>query len=1046
MNGKNALLNAAVLAILLLSVISPLVVFVRAAESITTDKGLYAIKWKTGMGAVGYVNVTVTVSGLDTKAKYEIAVFKFHGPAGLNYVREVYGVGSATINFTIPPTMDARPQDIAGTWNATLYKVLDQTRSVVAYVNFGVWAINARLINFGRVLQVWGGGCKPDTNVEFKVTNATTGFDITDELFGSSPAVCPVSGVTCVVYGTFSNTSSSIVGVDKGTYNVTLVKVDLLDTVLAKEVEDVLQFNITDQLLVKILSPANDTTWYRTDTIPVEVEVLYQDLVPVTAGQVNVTFTNTTLPAICTTVEPGADKPKTISLTYNPVSKTWVGSFKIQNNNVTGVWDVTAEADDYYGNHGEDEVMINVKPAILVVESVTAPPASVPRASWASWVIRVKYKGDGTLVDLDLPKCTVYVVNATTEAVVGSAYLTKIETGLYNVTWWVPADAPLGEYKFLISPNALYDKVTTCNAPNRGPAEKVLSPSFVVGVTALNVVVKTYAAKGGAEKIAFKPGDPVWIGAKVTYADSGVIMSAGVVRASIFNATGHLIAEIPMTFDSGTRMWWCSWGSTGYKAGRYTVVVKARDLGYNVGEGSTYFYLSGLSISPTKGTVPPIGCTICQNITKAMDEWLVTASIFTDPASGKSLGTEITISGIYMTPNSKVNVTVDWLPYPEIAAGEKILLLMNVPTDAEGCFTKKIVFPTTIMGTYTITAVDAKGVAMQAIFEVIPGMILTPDPVVGSALIKVIATGLPGSTYYVGGVPYYVDSIDLLINDTDALSTIAGHAGGYLWSRWSTDKNGTLTSESYNKYTVKPGFIMPIIEPGNYVFKLILEGGVFYNCTRKDVQPVTKATVLSDSVKVVNAFKELGGVVSDIAAIKASIAGLNAVITEVKDGVATISTDVGTLKVKVDDLIKALSDLNAIITEVRGGVATIRTDIGVIKSNVDTLASSLNGLKALVVEVGGDVAVIKTDVGSIKVAVGALDAIRSRVDAISSKVDSVSGKVDTVSGKVDAASKAAEVASGVASTLIVPVWIAVILSLVAAIASIIAIVQVTRKI
>jgi len=1031
------LMNTIVLAILLLSVMLPLVTFVRAAEEISTDKGLYAIKWKPGMGAVGYVNVSVTLTGLDPEIRYEVSVFKFHGPAGLNYVKEVYGVYEATVKFTIPPTMDARPSEIAGTWNATLYKVEDATRSVVRYVNFGVWAINARLINFGRVLQVWGGGFKPGTNVELTVTNSTGG-DVTDTLFDSSPAICPVSGVTCVVYGTFSNTSKSIVGIAKDEYNVTIVDYDLLDTVSSQVIERSLFFNITDQLIVNILKPENGSTWYRTETVPVEVEVLYQDLVPVTAGEVNVTFTP---PAVCDTIPINVTKhpeyaPKTIDLTYNPVSKTWVGSLKIQNNNSTGIWNVTAKAADYYGNYGEDNVTITVDPAILVVESVTAPPATVPRASWVSWVIRVKYKGDGSLVDLDLPKCTVYVVNATTEAVVGSAYVTKINTGLYNVTWWVPADAPLGEYKFLISPNALFDKVTTCKTSNRGPEAKVLSPSFLVGVTALNVVVKTYDSKGGAEKIAFKPGQSVWIGARVTYADSGVTMSAGTVRAYIYNETGALIAEKPMSFDTPTRMWWCSWNSTGYPAGRYTVVVKARDIGYNVGEGSTYFYLSGLSISPVKGTVPPIEYTRCENLTKTMDVWRVTASIFTDPASGKSLGTEITIRGVHMTPNSKVNVTVDWLPYLQ---GKKILLAMNLPTDAEGNFAKTIVFPTTIMGTYKITATDAKGLTMEAEFEVIPGMILTPDPVVGSALIKVIATGLPNAS----------DSIDLLINDTDALSTIAGHAGvylEYLESRWYADANGTLVSRSMNDYVVKPGFIMPIIEPGTYVLKLFLEDGEFYNCTLGITQKVKDPTMVSDSVKVVNAFKEFTLIVDKIDALTSLLKSMNVTLASVDGNVATLLSDTGAIKTSVSNLAKALSDLNAIVTDVKDGVATIKTDVGAIKTSVGDLKSLLNSVGGKVDSISGDIATIKTDVGAIKAKVGVLDAISSKVDTVSGKVDTVSGKVDTMSGKVDTATSAAQGASSAVAGLTTAVWIAVVLSLIAAIASIVAIIQVSRKI
>ncbi|MEM1674873.1 MAG: hypothetical protein QXE14_00280 [Candidatus Bathyarchaeia archaeon] len=1017
----------AALFVLLLSLVMPFTMPAKAEVTMTTDKPLYAIKWSNNV--LGYVEITIGVTGLDPETIYSLEVFKFHGPAGLNFAERISGATSATIMFTIPPTRDARPEDLAGTWNATLYKVVGGTKVLVKYINFGIWAINARKLNYGRILQIWGGGFTPDTKVSFTIYEKNNPTNvITDDLFGEDPAKCPVSSVVCVRYGTFSNASKAIPADIKGTYIVNLIddiKSLLLPTVnYLYEPETTLEVNITDELIVKILKPAEDSEWRRTDTVPVEVEVLYQDMVPVTAGTVEITFT----PPTCTPRAEPYDVPKTISLKYSPITRTWVGSFKIQRNNSTGTWTVSADATDTYGNSGSDSNSIAVSAAILVVDTISPPPVSVPRATWATWVISVTYKGDDTPAKLEPPLCTIYVVNATTKAIVGSAYLEEIEVGKYNVVWFVPADAPLGDYMFFIPANSLKDNVTVCTVRNVGPEKDVYSAPFTVGITKLVVIVKTYGVKYdlGTERVAFAPGATVNIGANVTYADSGVVMTAGYVRAYIYNATGHLVGEVPLMYHGPTRMWWCEWDSDEFPAGRYTVVVKARDPGYNVGEGATYFYISGLIIMPAKGTVPPIGCTVCQNITEAMDEWLVTATIFTDPASGKSLGTKIVIEGFYMTPNSKVNVTLDWLPYLE---NKKILLAMNVPTNAEGYFKVEIVFPTTIMGIYEITAKDLKNVEMKGTFEVKPGMILTPDPVVGSALIKVIATGLPNDAY--------VESF--LIDDTDALYRIAEQS----WAMWSSDANGSLIS---NVMLAKPGFIMPVIEPGTYAFSLVLSGGTYYDATATPKFITADLLSVVDSVKVVNAFKELGGVVSDIAAIKASIAGLNAAITEVKDGVATIRTDIGELKVKVDDLVKALSDLNAIITEVRGGVATIRTDVGVIKSNVDTLAMALEGLKALVVEVGGDVAVIKTDVGSIKVAVGALDAIRSMVDAISSKVDSVSGKVDTVSGKVDAASKAAEVASGVASTLIVPVWIAVILSLVAAIASIIAIVQVTRKI
>jgi methyl-accepting chemotaxis protein len=1026
MNGKNALMNTIVLAILLLSVMLPLVTFVRAAESIETDKPLYAIIWKNT--ALGYVNVTVTLTGLSPETRYEVAVYKFHGPAGLNYIREVYGASEATIKFTIPPTMDSRPEDIAGTWNATLYKVVGETRTVVTWVNFGIWAINSKVLNYGRILQIWGGGFEPDTKVSFTIYDPVTGNIITDELFGEDPAKSPVSGVVCAKYGTFSNTSSIITtDIPETTYVVELVNYLFLPKISPGVPETTLEFSITHELIVKILSPEDGSEWRRTETIPVEVEVLYQDLVPVTAGEVNVTFT----PPQCPTAMPPYDSPKTISLSYSPVSKTWIGSFKIQKDNSTGGdwvtpenWTVSAEAGDFYGNSGSDSVEIIVKAAILVVETVTAPPASVPRASWVSWVIRVKFKGDGLPATLYLPMCTVYVVNATTEAIVGSAYLTKIDTGIYNVTWWVPADAPLGEYKFLISPNALYDNVTICDTRNRGPEAKVLSPSFVVGVTALDVVVKTYGDKYDVttEKVAFTPGSMVYIGARITYVDSGVTMTAGTVRAYIYNETDGLIDEIPMTFHSTTRMWWGEWDSDDYPAGRYTVIVKARDIGYNVGEGSTYFYISGLIISPVKGTVPPIEYTRCENLTKAMDVWLVTASVFTDPASGKSLGTEITIRGVHMTPNSRVNVTVDWLPYPEIAAGETILLAMNLPTDAEGNFATTIVFPTTMMGTYKITATDAKGSIMEAEFEVIPGMILTPDPVVGSALIKVIATGLPGES----------SSIDLLVNDTDAMALLAFQS----MERWRADANGTLQSGPWYwypvTYTVKPGFVIPFTEPGTYAFDLYLYNGLFYNCTTGKKEPVTDVTVVSDSVKVVNAFKEFTLIVDKIDALASLISSMNDVLVRVDGNVATLLSDTGAIKTSVSNLAKALSDLNAIVTDVKDGVAKIKTDVGDIEISVGDLKSLLNSVGGKVDSISGDIATIKTDVGAIKAKVDVLDAISS--------------KVDTATSAAEDAASAAEGAAGAVAGLTTAVWIAVVLSLIAAIASIVAIIQVSRKI
>ena len=1049
---KNLVL--ATLGILLLSLALPLVTIVRAqAEVMKTDRPLYAIKWSDN--AVGYVNVTVFLEGLDPQITYKVYVSKFMGPEGLVYVGMSYGLSSATIKFVIPPTKDFSPDVIAGTWNATLYKVLaDGTERLITYINFGVWAINSRVLNYGRILKVWGGGAKPGTMVNFSIYNAT--HYITSILFGEDPARCKASSI-----GTWTNQSVSIpTTVAEGNYTIEITGWTPLPRVNALyPAETTLTFRITKELLVKIIRPADGSTWRRTETVPVEVEVLYQDMVPVTTGEVKVTFTP---PTAYAGLPGGVGKPKTISLTYDPAIKRWVGSFKIQYNNVTGSWDVTAVAKDYYGNEGTDSVTITVKTAILTVTTVTPPPASVARATWATWVIDVTYHGDGSPVDLDIPKCTVYVVNATTKEIVGSAQMAKIAAGRYNVTWFVPPEAKLGEYQFLIKAWNLYDKVDVYEGPNRGPKEDVYSPVFVVGITKLIVVPETYKVKYNTATVqkAFIPGSMVYIGASITYVESGVPMTMGSARAYIYNMTGHLIAEVHMIYHSDTRMWWGEWNSTGYPAGRYDVIVKARDIGYNVGEGATFFYISGLTISPAKGTVPPIENTKCEKLKDG--NWLITATVYVDPATGKSLGTTITVTGAYFTPNSKVNVTVDWLPYPDvkaaIAVGKKALLAMNLPTDAEGKFSTLIVFPTTIKGTYVITARDAKGLVMTAKFEVVPGMILTPDPVVGSALIRVIATGLPANIITADS-----SSLDLLVNGMDAMTMLAHQ----VFTRWNSDANGTLCSIpmiSGATYAVKPSFVIPFTEPGAYTFTLCMKGGTYY----KEGSFLTAGLLsTSDSVKVVNAFKELSGIISDVKAIKESIAGLNAAITEVKEGIATIRTDIGEMKVSVEALLEALSDLNASIAEVKDGIASIKTDVGTIEAKIEDVVKALSDLNAMVTDVKSGVATIKTDVGTIKASV---DALKSTLDAVNAKVTTVSGdvatiktdvgeiktkvglldeirtKVDTAAAAASDAKTAATTASGAASALMTPVWVAVVLSLVAAIASIVAIIQVSRKI
>ena len=977
MNKRSTLVSTIVLVILLLSVLAPIAVLVSAAPEITisTDKALYAIIWAEVDGTpipMGYVDVTVTFEGLTPAKKYRLEIAKIAPPAPAipTYVREISGASSGTVVFTIPPTKDSKPDAIAGTWRASIYDTA--TNALLKNCTFGIWAINSPTLNYYRLLKIWGGGASPESTVEIVVDY------ITEDLFGETPIKCKADS-----NGVFSNVSKPIPAtIPEGIYSVTITSYEPMDQP-DLPIDDTLEVMITSELLVRIIRP-EDKTWRRTETIPLEVEVLYQDYEPMTAGTVYVSITT--------------PEPKTVEVSLNAtVPGIWIGSYKTYEDNATGIWTFVAYAEDGYGNSGTDTIERTVDKAILVVSTLVEPQAVVPRATWATWRIRVTYHGDDRPVELYLPGSYAYVVNATDKTIVGSAIIAKITNGVYNVTWFVPPDAAPGSYQFLIKAHDLKDSYD-----NTGPDKPVNSTSFTVSITTLVVEAETYSERDPAMlRKSFVLDETVWIGAKITYADSGVVMSVGVVTATISNATWSTI--IDLYFDTVTRMWWGDLSTAGMTAGRYDVVVTAYDTGNNTGIGTTFFFIAGFIITPTSGTVPPEETITAIKV--ADTAYLVRASIYVEPISGKSLGTVVTVKGVQFTPNSKVNVTVTGLPY---LTGYTVLVLMNVPTDAQGVFTASFVFPTAPKGTYSIIATDAKGVSMTASFEVEPGLILTPGEIVGSGLIRVIGTGYPSEE--VGQV--------LLIDETDALTPVAPQV-----TSWITNANGTIVPYTIvSDVEAKPAFILPLIEPKTYTLTLYIGGAS-----------------ASDTVKVVNDIKEITRVIQGFEEVKTLISGMSTKVEEVAGDIAIIKNDLGYVKIKVDDLMKALSGLNAIVTDIEDGVAKIKTDVGDIKTRVGDLKSLLNSVGGKVDTVSGDIATIKTDVGTIRAKVDVLDAI-------SSKVDTVSGKVDTISGKVDTAASAAEGAAGAVAGLTTAVWIAVVLSLIAAIASIVAIIQVSRKI
>jgi len=131
--------------------------------------------------------------------------------------------------------------------------------------------------------------------------------------------------------------------------------------------------------------------------------------------------------------------------------------------------------------------------------------------------------------------------------------------------------------------------------------------------------------------------------------------------------------------------------------------------------------------------------------------------------------------------------------------------------------------------------------------------------------------------------------------------------------------------------------------------------------------------------------------------ILARLDAINAVITSIQGDVATIKTDVGTIKADVGTIKSIVENNNALLLEIKDGVATIKTDVGTIKADVAAI-------KPVITSIQGDVATIKTDVGTIKADVAAIKPvvteIKDGVATINTALGDLKGVVITINGNV----------------------------------------------
>jgi len=176
-----------------------------------------------------------------------------------------------------------------------------------------------------------------------------------------------------------------------------------------------------------------------------------------------------------------------------------------------------------------------------------------------------------------------------------------------------------------------------------------------------------------------------------------------------------------------------------------------------------------------------------------------------------------------------------------------------------------------------------------------------------------------------------------------------------------------------------------------------------------------KSVVTTSEGKIIVAVNtKAGTIMTDLDPLMPKLQGI-------EDTAVIIATMLGEVQVDIAALdLAALDALGVDITSIKGDVATIKTNIGTVTTNVATLDAKVTTLS-------GDVATVSTTLGTLQ---GTVTSIDGKVATIDTSVGTLQADISDVSGKVDTT----------------PAWIAVVLSLVAAIAAIFAVITIRQKI
>jgi len=404
--------------------------------------------------------------------------------------------------------------------------------------------------------------------------------------------------------------------------------------------------------------------------------------------------------------------------------------------------------------------------------------------------------------------------------------------------------------------------------------------------------------------------------------------------------------------------------------------------------------VQSITISPTTG---PIGTT-------------VTVNGFGFPASGTPAGT------VY-------NATITF--------GISATIRNGSLTDASGQFTTTFNVPSGSAGganTVTATTNDTAATAASKTFTVSAAFTISPTEFyANSSNTEVTASGTGFDT-----TKSYFVAID------------------NLFSPFGNTTNGITPGQSGSSLgSISFRFIGVGFQPGLHVVSL-------YETTQTggNNRPAANATfnVLADPVtSSAGVLAAINATVTTInnttGTILTNLNAINATVIAINGNVATIRTDTGIIRTNV-------TTIAASITGISNGFATVQTSVGTLTTTVQSLGSTLSSVSGTVGTISTSVGSLSTDLSAINTKVTSIQngvaTIQTDLGTLQGTVTSTDGKVATIQTSIGTLQASVDdvqtTTEGIPGQVNVPIWIAVVLALIAAIAAIASLLLVRRKI